>query len=130
MGVCDGHGVNGHYASDFVKKVLPQNVEYCEQLYKKKQKKKETGSIFLEESRVVREKVIADGFFKTASDLKKKSFDVSYSGTTVVSCFVQGNKVICANVGDSRACLGKLRTQKKPVGKEEAFVQQGAQEGQ
>ena len=25
MGVCDGHGVNGHFASDHVKRYLPSN---------------------------------------------------------------------------------------------------------
>lgn len=27
FGVCDGHGVNGHFASDHVKRYLPTNIE-------------------------------------------------------------------------------------------------------
>ena len=27
FGVCDGHGVNGHFASDFIKQSLPTNIE-------------------------------------------------------------------------------------------------------
>lgn len=27
FGVCDGHGVNGHHASEHVKKHLPSNIE-------------------------------------------------------------------------------------------------------
>lgn len=27
-GVCDGHGVNGHFVSDFIKEILPENIEY------------------------------------------------------------------------------------------------------
>ncbi len=27
FGVCDGHGINGHFASDHVKKQLPSNIE-------------------------------------------------------------------------------------------------------
>jgi len=27
FGVCDGHGLNGHFASDHVKKNLPSNIE-------------------------------------------------------------------------------------------------------
>jgi serine/threonine protein phosphatase PrpC len=27
LGVCDGHGLNGHFASDHVKKYLPANIE-------------------------------------------------------------------------------------------------------
>lgn len=28
FGVCDGHGINGHFVSDFVKEILPENIEY------------------------------------------------------------------------------------------------------
>lgn len=27
-GVCDGHGINGHFVSDFIKEILPENIEY------------------------------------------------------------------------------------------------------
>lgn len=27
FGICDGHGVNGHLASQFIKKTLPVNIE-------------------------------------------------------------------------------------------------------
>jgi len=27
FGICDGHGINGHFASDHVKKNLPSNIE-------------------------------------------------------------------------------------------------------
>jgi serine/threonine protein phosphatase PrpC len=26
FGVCDGHGLNGHFVSDFVKEILPENI--------------------------------------------------------------------------------------------------------
>jgi serine/threonine protein phosphatase PrpC len=26
FGVCDGHGINGHYVSEFVKEILPENI--------------------------------------------------------------------------------------------------------
>lgn len=28
LGVCDGHGVNGHFVSEFIREILPQNIEY------------------------------------------------------------------------------------------------------
>lgn len=28
FGVCDGHGINGHYVSQFIREILPENVEY------------------------------------------------------------------------------------------------------
>lgn len=46
---------------------------------------------------------------KTSFDLKRRSFDVNYSGTTVISVMISGKKLICANVGDSRAVLGSLK---------------------
>lgn len=32
---------------------------------------------------------------------------MSFSGSTVISCYLQQNKLYCANVGDSRAILGR-----------------------
>lgn len=28
FGVCDGHGTNGHFVSEFIKEILPENIEY------------------------------------------------------------------------------------------------------
>lgn len=53
--------------------------------------------------------VITEGFLKTSFDIRRRSFDCNYSGTTVVSVMVSGNSLLCANVGDSRAILGSLR---------------------
>mmetsp|Transcript_14948 Transcript_14948/g.14540 ORF Transcript_14948/g.14540 Transcript_14948/m.14540 type:complete len:80 (-) Transcript_14948:552-791(-) len=54
--------------------------------------------------------VITEGFLKTSYDLRRRSFDVNYSGSTVISVMVTGKKLICANVGDSRAVLGSLKS--------------------
>jgi serine/threonine protein phosphatase PrpC len=32
FGVCDGHGINGHFASDHVKVFLPANIELLDQM--------------------------------------------------------------------------------------------------
>ena len=39
MGVCDGHGVNGHKVSEHVKKMLPINMEYLDTLLLQEAKK-------------------------------------------------------------------------------------------
>ena len=31
--VCDGHGINGHFVSDFVKKTLPSNFKFFPEFY-------------------------------------------------------------------------------------------------
>lgn len=54
--------------------------------------------------------VMTEGFLKTAFDLRRRSFDVNYSGSTVVTCFISGKNIMCSNVGDSRAVLGCLKS--------------------
>ena len=46
--------------------------------------------------------------FKHAeNNIAKSSIDAKYSGTTCVIIFQVGNKIICGNIGDSRAILIK-----------------------
>lgn len=42
---------------------------------------------------------------------KKTTIDVTFSGTTNVSVFILGNRLLCSNVGDSRAVLGSLKSE-------------------
>lgn len=57
--------------------------------------------------------VISEGFIKTSCDLQQRSFNVDYSGTTVVTVMLTGNQLTCANLGDSRAVLGSLKTKEE-----------------
>lgn len=66
--------------------------------------------------------VITEGFLKTSFDLKRRSFDVNYSGTTVVTVMITGKKLICANVGDSRAILGSLKPKSSTLGPNETLA--------
>jgi serine/threonine protein phosphatase PrpC len=127
----DGHGVNGHFASDHVKQFLPTNIELLDhmlmmQKHKEKEKsdeeKKNANSGFFDDdeedlssyllSKDHKKKytVISEGFIKTACDIQQRSFNVDFSGTTVVTVMLTGNKLTCANCGDSRAVLGSLRS--------------------
>ena len=36
--------------------------------------------------------------------------DLSFSGSTIISCYLIHNRLYCANVGDSRAILGKSKS--------------------
>ena len=42
--------------------------------------------------------------------MKHQGFGFEFSGTTIVTCMVQGNRIVTANAGDSRAVLGCLRS--------------------
>ena len=46
LGVCDGHGINGHHASDYIKKHLHLNLEIADG--GKLRKKAEEPSIFVQ----------------------------------------------------------------------------------
>lgn len=118
FGVMDGHGVNGHFASDHVKQFLPSNIELLDymlmmQKQKEQQKspeeKKTANSGFFDDdeenltsyllSKDHKKKytVISEGFIKTACDIQQRSFNVDFSGTTVVTVMLSGNKLTCAN---------------------------------
>lgn len=72
FGVCDGHGVNGHFVSDFIKEILPENIEYF--FLKSKTIKKF--------SKTVVENALKDAFVKTSKNLEESGIDINFSGTT------------------------------------------------
>lgn len=88
FGVFDGHGFNGHLVSNFVSSNIT-NILAAKLL------QNQSPEIALHYT------------FKTLHDLLMGSnIDVTFSGTTAVTCFLQGESLYCANVGDSRAILG------------------------
>jgi len=96
MSVCDGHGMYGHEVSLFLKEKLPFNLN--KELVSKK--------INLSSSNLYR--VIEEVFVTTNSKLINDfSIDSKFSGSTCVSVIYSSEKLICANVGDSRAVLGR-----------------------
>lgn len=90
IAVFDGHGPNGAQASQFVRSVLPQRV-YCEELM--------SGEPFLP---------LRQGCVQTNKELSNSHIDVEVSGSTGIISFLRGNKLFVANVGDSRAVLGRV----------------------
>ena len=95
----DGHGENGHMASQLASKYLikkfskiPDTYNDTETLYK-----------FLKKSDFQN---IIDIFLETDNELiNQKYFDISLSGTTCVLVIQLGDHLICANIGDSRAII-------------------------
>ena len=110
-GVCDGHGENGHLVSEFIKINLPL-IMY-----------KEIKSLFyLINNNECQSKEKIKAYF---SEICKQSFDItnkklisnknidsSLSGSTCVSLLFYEDLIISANLGDSRAIIGKLKNNK------------------
>lgn len=70
----------------------------------------------LSEDAKERQGVLKDAFGRTNEDLRNRSFNVSFSGSTAVTVLLVGNRLICANVGDSRAVLASCKYPKEIKG--------------
>jgi len=99
FGVFDGHGFAGKEASHYVKDKLPATIEKDKHGLKTQT-----------------EKALSQAFIKTNKALRSSKVDVTYSGTTAITAFLQGNRLLVCNSGDSRAVLGTVHE-----GKVEAF---------
>ena len=101
--VMDGHGVNGHLVSRFVTK-------YFTSFFKNNKK---MNSIKNEDEVYYRLKkndsdILTRAFRHAERDIEKNSdIDANFSGTTCVMVLQIGEKILCANVGDSRAIMVK-----------------------
>ena len=102
--VLDGHGVNGHLVSRFATK-------YFTSFFKNN--KKMNQYINDEDTICYRLKkndydILKRAFRHAERDISKNAdIDANFSGTTCVMVFQIGEKLICANVGDSRAIIVK-----------------------
>ena len=96
MGVCDGHGFFGHEVSGFIKENLPMDLNHLIKKQNLNILKDDLSStikqIFLSENRAL---------------LRNKQIDSDLSGSTCISVIYTPEKLIIANIGDSRAVLGK-----------------------
>lgn len=101
MAVCDGHGVNGHDVSKYLRENLPNQVnkEWLEKL-----KNKKGASLTIDEHH----KVLENSFSKINNQIiNDLPSDTTFSGSTCVSLIYNTDHLICANVGDSRCTVGR-----------------------
>ena len=66
----------------------------------------------LSENSQDRNEIIKRAFIKTDEEMNNRSFDITFSGSTAVTIILEGNRLICANVGDSRAVLASYKSPK------------------
>jgi len=87
IGVCDGHGEKGEVVSKYVTNKLP---EYIQDLNNDN---------------------IINAFKKINNEIyNNKNIESNMSGTTVASIILTPDKIICPNLGDSRAVLFKYES--------------------
>ena len=96
MSVCDGHGVEGHYVSNFIKEILPSTLSNNLQ-----------GKNILKNSEIIHE-IITEVFLMANEQLiENENINSAFSGSTCVSVIYTPERLISANIGDSRAVLGR-----------------------
>ena len=124
-GICDGHGPNGHLVSEFIKISFPKIFMSNWRSYLCKSKthfnlnsfknfkklslqdgKENTEVDFVELQAEQRNNIIRNTILEIDRELERKNIDISSSRSTCIVVFVGKNKIICSNVGDSRAILG------------------------
>ncbi len=102
FGVFDGHGLNGHDVSAHIKKSLPQQfLQFIN---------RSSRSLSEEEVRGL-SMGFSSSFLHVNHELMRSThIDSTLSGSTAVSVLLRGDLVLCANAGDSRAIIGRLRS--------------------
>ena len=105
--VLDGHGVNGHLVSRFVTKYF---ISFFKNNKKMNSYNNNENEIYYRLKK--NDYDILKRLFRHAErDISKNTdIDANFSGTTCVMVFQVGEKIICANVGDSRAIRVKGNT--------------------
>ena len=98
LSVCDGNGVEGHFVSQFIKQTLSEKM-----------------SKFLQNISLLNDNLkrsihtkITDAFLLTNRELiEETDINSFFSGSTCVSVIYTPERLICPNISDNRAVLGR-----------------------
>lgn len=92
--VFDGHGMHGEDVSTYLTNIFPKVIKKHKQFGK------------------APDKGLVSSFAQATKLLKKSPVNCTFSGTTAVMTYLDTEKIYCANVGDSRAVLGRTENGK------------------
>jgi serine/threonine protein phosphatase PrpC len=95
--VADGHGSSGHLVSSFIKENLTSSFSEVHTSLSK---------IIDENVRVI--EALKLTYKRLQAGLQNGDLDAAFSGSTLVTVYLRGCSLFCANVGDSRAVMGKF----------------------
>ena len=96
MGVCDGHGYFGNEVSEYIKENLPMDLNRIIKTRKLDLNKDDLSEV-----------IINTFVMENNSLLRNKQIDSDLSGSTCISVIYTPQKLVIANLGDSRCVLGK-----------------------
>ena len=98
FGVLDGHGVQGHFVSQFASKYIPNKIINSPEI----KNMKDTELIY-NHLKSNNYQIIVRAYIECDMALQNANFDSKESGCTCNLIINIGNHIICANTGDSRA---------------------------
>ena len=98
FGVLDGHGDDGHFASQFVSRFVVHRIKNHPLIKKLDEPKKIYNQLISNGY-----EIIANIYIDADIQIQKEKFNVTRSGTTIVLVIQLEEHIICANTGDSRA---------------------------
>ena len=114
FGILDGHGSNGHLVSDFCGEAIKKFFK-DESHFITKQNKTITKESLYQKLTQNNYSFLKKFYQNLQKELIDASFDTHFSGTTCVIIYQIDNKIICSNIGDSRAILINKKGEEKEI---------------
>ena len=128
--VFDGHGINGHLVSKYVK-------EYFQNFFLNIDNNDNNDNLNSHDENIIYKKLSNETLIKEKSKLLEnflleKPFSIQYSGTTcIIIIFIEDN-ILCYNIGDSRAvyinkkynCIPISKDHKPEIPKEKSRIEE------
>ena len=92
FGVCSGHGAQGNTLSEYAKESILTSIELL---------------LPVNPTTEDTQRVLKSLIERVSESLSDSNIEIRFSGCTVLTVLIIGNKCICANLGDCKAVIGK-----------------------